>query len=130
MATAAGTFEITFGAEDAYQEADGVKLTRANGTQRFSGDIQGQGSVEWLMCYLPDGSASFAGLQRIDGSVGGRSGTFVMQASGSHDGSRSKATWSVIAGSGTNGLAGIRGEGSFDAPGGATANYNLGYALG
>ena len=130
MSNATGTFEITSGSEDAYEETqDGAKLTRASGTQRFTGDIQGDGSVEWLMCYLPDTSATFVGLQRIDGSVGGHSGSFVMQAIGIHDGKQSKATWSVVTGSGTGALAGISGEGSFHAPGGPQATYNLEYRL-
>jgi uncharacterized protein DUF3224 len=131
MTNAAGTFEITSGSEDAYEETqDGVKLTRASGTQRFTGDIEGDGSVEWLMCYLPDTSATFVGLQRIDGSVGGHAGSFVMQAVGMHDGKQSKASWSVVTGSGTGELAGISGEGSFHAPGGPQATYNLEFRLG
>jgi hypothetical protein len=131
MTNATGTFEITSGSEDAYDETqDGVKLTRASGTQRFAGDIEGDGSVEWLMCYLPDTSATFVGLQRIDGSVGGHAGSFVMQAVGMHDGKQSKASWSVVTGSGTGELAGISGEGSFHAPSGPQATYNLEYRLG
>jgi hypothetical protein len=128
MANATGTFEITSGSEDAYHETDrGVRLTRAKGTQRFTGEIEGDGSVEWLMCYLPDGSATFVGLQRIDGSVGGHTGSFILQAAGTHDGTQSKASWSVVAGSGMGELAGITGEGSFHAPGGPEATYNLEY---
>jgi hypothetical protein len=130
MENATGTFEISFGNEDSYEEAEnGLKLTRASGTQRFTGEIVGDGSVEWLMCYLPDASATFVGMQRIDGSVGGHAGTFVMQAVGGHDGKQSKASWSVVAGSGTGELTGIRGEGSFHAPGGPQATYNLEYRL-
>jgi hypothetical protein len=130
MSDGAGTFEITSGSEDPYHETeDGVKLTRASGTQRFTGEIEGDGSIEWLMCYLPDTSATFVGLQRIDGSVDGHAGSFVMQAVGVHDGKQSKASWSVISGSGTGELAGIRGEGSFHAPGGPEATYNLEYWL-
>lgn len=130
MSIASGTFEITSGSEDAYHEAEaGVKLTRASGTQRFSGDIEGEGSVEWLMCYLPDRSATFVGLQQVEGSIDGHAGSFVMEAVGVHDGKQSKATWTVVVGSGTGDLAGISGEGSFHAPGGPQATYNLEYRL-
>jgi uncharacterized protein DUF3224 len=130
MSDAAGTFQIISGSEDPYQETEhGVKLTRASGTQRFAGAIEGDGSVEWLMCYLPDASATFVGLQRIEGSVDGHAGSFVMHAIGVHDGTQSKASWSVIPDSGTGELAGIRGEGSFHAPGGPEATYNLEYRL-
>jgi Protein of unknown function (DUF3224) len=47
MATASGTFEITSMGEETLHDLDGGgKLTRANGTQRFSGDIEADGSVE------------------------------------------------------------------------------------
>ena len=130
MSNAIGTFEITSMGEDTYHETEGgVKLTRARGAQRLTGDIEGHGSVEWLMCYLPDKTATFVGLQRIEGSVGGHAGSFVMHAVGVHDGMQSKASWSIVAGSGTGELAGIIGEGSFHAPGGPRATYNLEYQL-
>ena len=54
--TATGTFEVLTGGEDAYREAEGeARLTHAHGRQRFSGGIEGDGSIEWLMCYLPSG---------------------------------------------------------------------------
>ena len=106
-----------------------MRLTRAKGTQRFTGDIEGDGSVEWLMCYSPDGTARFLGLQEITGSIGGRAGSFVVEATGDHDGMRSKGTWSVIPGSGTGALAGISGEGGFEAPSGPNASYSFEYRL-
>ena len=103
----------------------GSLLAHATGTQRFTGDLQADGAVDWLMCYLPDRSATFVGLQRIDGSIDGRSGTFMMHADGSHDGTGSDRTWTVVPGSGTGGLVGIAGEGSFNAAGGPTVTYVL-----
>ena len=130
MANATGTFTVTSMGEDTYREGkDGQKLTRANGTQQFGGDLEGDGSVEWLMCYLADGSARFAGHQRLEGSVEGRSGSFVVEAIGTFDGGRSIGDWTVIEGSGTGELAGITGRGGFEAPGGTEASYHLEYEL-
>ena len=130
MPTAAGTFEVKLGGEEAYHEADGdVRLTHANGTQRFSGDIEGDGSIEWLMCYLPDGGARLVGMQRISGTLDGHRGTFMIDAIGDHDGKSSTATWHVIDGSGTGELAGISGQGGLDAQGGPTVSYHLDYAI-
>ena len=130
MPDATGTFEVTPGSEDTlHAPEDGPKLTHATGTQSFSGQIQGEGSVDWLMCYLPDMSAKLVGVQRIDGSVDGRTGTFVMTAVGSHDGTGSTASWTIVDGSGTAELSGITGEGSFHAAGGSTVEYVLTYRL-
>ncbi len=129
MAGATGTFTITSMGEDTLQEVEGgTKLTRAYGTQAFTGDIEGEGSVEWLMCYLPGGTARFLGVQRITGSIGGRTGTVVIESVGDHDGSQSKGTWTVIAGAGSGELSGLTGEGSFQAPG-REVTYSLEYRL-
>jgi hypothetical protein len=69
-----GEFQVTGWDEKPYLERDGKRLTRASVTQKFSGAIQGEGSVEWLMCYRPDGTADFVGLQHIDAIVDGRDG--------------------------------------------------------
>jgi hypothetical protein len=130
MIEASGTFEIEGWDEQAVHDRAGeVKLTRVSGVQRFTGDIEGDGTVEWLMCYAPDGTARFVGLQRIEGSIGARRGSFVVESSGDHDGASSKGTWTVIAGSGAGDLAGISGEGGFDAPGGMTVSYHLAVEL-
>src|SRR5205814_9206087 len=130
MAKATGTFDVTAGGEDAYRDAAGEpKLTRVHGTQRFSGDIEGDGSVEWVFCYFPAGGARFLGLQRIEGSVGGRSGSILMESVGDHDGQQSRGTWRVIPGAGTGDLRTMAGHGSFHAPGGRTVTYELDYDL-
>jgi hypothetical protein len=130
MATATGTFEVTGGGEDVYRQAEGeVKLTRARGTQRFSGDLVGEGSVEWVFCYFPAGGGRFLGLQRIEGLLGGRRGSFVLESIGDHDGRQSRGVWRVIPGSGTGELEGITGQGDFHAPGGREVSYMLEYEL-
>jgi hypothetical protein len=130
MVNATGSFDVLGGSQDTYHEADGdPKLVRAHGNQRFSGDIEGEGSVEWLFCYPPEGPASFVGLQRIEGSVGGRRGAFVMESRGSHDGRASTGEWRIVPGSGTHELEGLSGTGEFDAPGGPKVSYRLDYDL-
>src|SRR5207253_8147354 len=58
------------------------KLTRATVTKTFSGDIAGEGHVEYLMMYRSDGSATFVGLKRVVGRVAGKAGSFVLQRTG------------------------------------------------
>ena len=108
----------------------GGKLSEAKVTQRFTGDIGGEGSVVWLMCYTDEKTASFVGLQRIVGSVGGRTGSFVMDTDGTFDGTVARGDWSIIAGSGSGALAGIEGDGHFEAPHGPKATYAIEYEIG
>lgn len=128
MTKAAGSFDVQAWDEKPYDELEGGrKLTKASVKQRFSGDIEGDGSVEWLMFYREDGTATFVGLQRFIGSVHGRSGSFVLETSGEYDGNEARAAWSVISGSGTEELRGLRGKGTYVAPHGSRASITLEY---
>ncbi|HKY51291.1 MAG TPA: DUF3224 domain-containing protein [Candidatus Limnocylindria bacterium] len=116
--------------EKPYAElGDGRKLTRASVTQRFTGDIDGEGSVEWLMFYRTDKTAHFVGLQRVTGAIARRRGTFVLETSGTYDGTTARASWSVVTGSATDELSGLRGRGQYAAGHGSTADYTLDYTL-
>ena len=46
------------------QPAEGPVLTRIHVEERFSGDLQGDGVVEFLQAARADGSASFVGIER------------------------------------------------------------------
>ena len=125
---ARGTFEIKAWDETPYVELDGErKLTRASVEQALSGDLDGEASVEWLMCYREDKTADFVGLQRFVGRLGERSGSFVMTTQGTFDGVKAAGPLTVIAGSGTDELTGITGSGAFDAPHGETPTFELDY---
>ena len=111
---AKATFGIISWDEKTYNEIEGApKLTRASVTKSYQGDIEGEGKVEYLMMYRTAGSASFMGLERVTGSVGGRSGSFVLQHTGTFEDGVAKVTLSVVPGSGTGDLRGIKGEGGF-----------------
>jgi len=111
---AKSTFGIKSWDEKTYNEIEGApKLTRVSATKSYQGDIEGEGKLEYLMMYRTAGSASFMGLERVTGSVGGRSGSFVLQHSGTFEGGVAKVTLSVVPGSGTGDLRGLSGEGRF-----------------
>ena len=111
---AAATFALKSWNENPYNEMQGApKLTRVNATKSYLGEITGEGQVEYLMMYRDDGSATFTGLERLVGTLGGRSGSFVLQHSGTFERGVATAILSVVPGSGTEELRGIKGEGQF-----------------
>ena len=126
---ATASFKIAGWDEKTYTELeDGGKLTQASVKQAFSGEIEGDGAVEWLMCYRPDSTAEFVGLQHFVGRIGGRSGSFaLLQTAGSFDGTEARGELSVVPGSGTQDLRGLRGNGEFSAPIGSVAAVTLDY---
>lgn len=130
MDKATGKFTVTGGNEHIIRAAEGEpRQAWVSGSQRFEGDIIGSGAVEWMFVYLPDRTARFLGFQRIEGSICGRSGTVVLESTGFHDGRSSVGTWRILPGSGTGELAGIGGQGDFEAPGGAEVGYRLEYEI-
>ena len=111
---ATSTFEIKGWDAKPYDEFDdGRKLTRATVTKSYLGDIEGEGKLEYLMVYGPDGSASFVGVERVVGRIGGRSGSFVLQHNGTFQGGVARDTWLVVPDSGTGNLQGLRGKCDF-----------------
>lgn len=112
----------------AYDEpAKGPALTRIHVEESFSGDITGDGVVEFLQAAQTDGSASFVGIERVAGEIGGRRGTFLLQDAGTVQDNIVSGDWFVIAGSGTGELTGLRGEGGFRADLGEGAQVHLDY---
>ncbi|HET9016282.1 MAG TPA: DUF3224 domain-containing protein [Thermomicrobiaceae bacterium] len=106
------------------------KLTRAHVTNTFSGDIEGTGTLEYVMVYREDGSVPFTGLERVDGRIGNRAGSFVLRHEGTFKEGVAEAHWTIVPGSGTEDLRGLRGEGGFVARHGEEqASYTLDYAI-
>ena len=109
------------------EQAEGPALTRIHVEEGFSGDISGDGVVEFLQAARADGSASFVGIERVTGTLAGREGSFLLQDAGSVEGNVVSGEWFVIPGSGTGELAGLRGEGGFRANLGEGAQVHLDY---
>jgi hypothetical protein len=111
--TANARFAIKKWDEKPYSEEPGQpRLTRASVTKTYTGDIEGDGQVEYLMMYRSDGSAVFVGLERVLGRIGGKTGTFVLQRTGVFEGGQARESYFVIPGSGTGDLQGLAGDGS------------------
>ena len=110
------TFKIISWDEEPFDEPeDGVKLTRAHVKKSFHGDLSGTGNLMYVMTYLNSGGATFTGFEKVVGSLGGRTGSFVLRHTGSYDGEKATAEYEVVPGSGTDELAGLSGTGGFSA---------------
>ena len=109
---ATARFSIKSWDEKPYNEGAGLpKMTRASVAKTFTGDLTGEGQVEYLMMYREDGSATFVALERIVGQLAGKTGSFVLKRTGAFEDGVAKESYLVIRGSGTGELKGLRGEG-------------------
>jgi hypothetical protein len=110
---ASGTFTIKQWDEQPYAEAgDAPKLTHARATTTYSGDLEGEGTSALLMVY-DQADATYAGYERIVGSLDGRSGSVVLRLDGGFQDGAARTTWTVVEGTGTGDLAGLEGEGGY-----------------
>jgi len=95
-------------------ETESPKLLEIHITERFSGDIDGESTVRALQVQYDGKSARMVSMQRFRGKLCGREGTFVLQGEETVENGKIKAGWSVVPGSATGDLAGLRGEGGFE----------------
>ena len=129
--TANARFAIKSWDEKPYSEGQDLpKMTRASVSKTFTEDIEGEGQVEYLMMYRADGTATFVGLERITGRIAGKSGSFVLQRTGVFENGQAKESYSVVPGSGTGQLLGLRGEGRSAVGHGSEHPFALDYEVG
>ena len=124
MTQVTGTFKVLGWEEMSYDAADLPQLTHASVSEELQGGIEGEASIRYLLASHEDRTASFIGLARVVGRIGERSGTFVMQDVGTFRNGVAKGKWTILSGTSTGELEGIRGEGYFD-----TTHDNATYTL-
>ena len=129
MAKAEGTFSLDrFDAEDPYDDHDGVKISRAHISKTFTGDLVGTSETD-LITVTAENPAAYVAIERFDGIMLGRKGTFILQhEAGGRDGVP-WMTWKIVESSGTGELAGLRGEGQIIVAPDGGHSYELIYEL-
>jgi hypothetical protein len=108
-------------------QSAGPALTEVHIIENFTGDIDAQSTVRALQLLRDDKSASLVSMQRVTGKLAGRTGTFVLQGSETVQDGNIKATWSIVPGSATGDLKGLRGEGGFEGAFGKGSDGTLDY---
>jgi Protein of unknown function (DUF3224) len=134
--TATCKFQVASWSESAYADIDGEGttvgdmyypkrgLSKAEVSYVYSGDIQGTGTLVYLIAYKAD-AAPVLGLERFTGSIGGREGSCVFRHVGSQDAGSVSARLEVVPGMGTGGLEGLVGEAELAIAGHSDDGYDL-----
>ena len=125
-----GVFEVTSWSEEQVGGLEGAaKVTVAGIGQRFTGGIEAETKWDMVMTYRDDGTADFVGYQRLQGRVGDKEGTFVLQGLGQFDGAEARTRVEVVPGNSTGELTGLRGSGLAVAPMGSTGTFSFDFDL-
>jgi hypothetical protein len=108
---AKGSFEVTMHPEPPYDVLDGVSLGVIRITKRFTGLLAATSEVTMVAARTPiDGSAGYVAIERVTGELQGRTGTFVLQHSGTMNRGERSLSVTVVPDSGTGQLQGISGR--------------------
>jgi hypothetical protein len=110
-----GEFDVRSSAQPGCDLGDGIEAMHSRFDKVFRGPLDAVGVVHMLAVVTPTpGSAAYVAIERIVGSIDGRTGTFCMQHSGTMDRGAPSLTVSVVPDSGTDALAGLRGTLAID----------------
>lgn len=107
---ATGTFEVKLAPQPLASVDGGPLMGRLSINKTFSGDLQGTSQGEMLSAGTAvKGSAGYVAMECVTGTLQGKSGSFVLQHSGTMNRGAPQLTISVVPDSGTDELTGLSG---------------------
>ena len=107
MPQAGGPFEVKL----APQTTDAATLNRMSIDKQFHGDLEATSKGEMLSAMTDvKGSAGYVALERVSGTLHGRTGTFALQHSGTMTRGERQLSVTVVPDSGTGQLTGLAGR--------------------
>ena len=115
MTRATGTFDVTLVPLEQHEAAVG----RMSIEKQFRGDLDATSAGEMLAAMTDvEGSAGYVALERVSGTLHGRSGAFILQHSGTMTRGNGQLAVSVVPDSGTDELKDLSGTMRIDIAGG------------
>ena len=128
MEHANGEFDVSVTPLPLSGPAEDSALGRMSIEKQFRGDLVATGKGQMLTAMTgTEGSAAYVALDRIAGTLGGRSGSFVLAHHGTVSAAGSDVAASVVPDSATGELAGLRGRGSISVADDGTHTLMLEY---
>ena len=127
MTRASGTFEVKMTPQD--DKSEDASLGRMLLDKQFHGDLEATGKGQMLTAMTPvQGSAGYVAIEKVSGTLKGRTGTFVLQHTGTMTRGEQQLSITVVPDSGTGQLAGITGRMDIKIEGGKHS-YEFEYIL-
>jgi hypothetical protein len=108
---ASGTFDVKINPQAPDDYADGTALARMSIDKQFHGDLEGTSKGQMLSAGTEvKSSAGYVAIERVAGTLHGRSGSFVLQHSGTMTRGEPQLMVTVVPDSGTGQLVGLAGR--------------------
>ena len=126
---ATGSFEVNLVPQSLANADAGPLMGRLSINKTFSGDLQATSKGEMLSAGTAvKGSAGYVAMECVTGTLHGKSGSFVLQHSGTMNRGAPQLTVSVVPDSGTEELTGLTGTLSIQIAGGKHS-YAMDYEM-
>jgi hypothetical protein len=110
MNKAAGTFDVKINPLPPYNSSADAKLARMSIDKQFHGDLEATSQGEMLSAGTDvKGSAGYVAIERVTGTLNGRSGGFVLQHNATMTRGAPYLNIVVVPDSGTGELVGLNG---------------------
>jgi len=127
-AHAAGPFDVKVTPQD--DKSDDPLLGRMTLDKQYHGDLDATGKGQMLTAgSAVKGSGAYVAIEKVTGSLQGRTGSFVLQHTGIMTQNTPQLTITVVPDSGTGQLAGIAGKMTIIIAAGGKHSYDLEYTL-
>jgi hypothetical protein len=130
MTRITGTFDVTMGKESVHDAAQASGIGRMSLAKRYHGALAATGVGEMMaaMTATP-GSAGYVAMEKVEGTLEGRSGSFFLQHSGTMNRGAPTLSVTVVPDSGADELVGLSGTLMIRIEGGKHF-YDFDYAIG
>lgn len=126
---AVGHFHVKLTPQAAAPGIESAGLGRMTIDKQFEGELAAHSLGEMLAFRTTvSGSAGYVAMERVDGSLNGRKGSFVLQHSGTMNRGESSLALTVVPDSGTGELAGLTGAMTIEIKSGLHS-YHFDYQL-
>ena len=111
MQLAKGTFEVKLTPLAFEGEVAGSALGRMSTDKQIAGDLVGSSKGQMLSAFTgTQGSAGYVAIERVEGALAGRAGSFVLQHNATMNRDVPSLSVTVVPDSGTGALAGLAGD--------------------
>lgn len=126
---ATGPFEVKLNPLSTYDNSEGSLLGRMSIDKQFHRDLEATSKGEMLSAMTSvKGSAGYVAIERVSGTLDGRSGTFALQHNATMTRGVPQLVITVVPDSGTEQLAGLAGAMTIDIVDGKHS-YDFEYTL-
>ncbi|MGH1541766.1 MAG: DUF3224 domain-containing protein [Arenicella sp.] len=107
-----GQFQVSLKPQEPYgKSGNGINLGRMSIDKTFSGELDASSTGEMLSAItVVQGSAGYVAIERVEGSLNGKQGSFVLQHYGTMNKGKDQLVVEVVPDSGTQELTGLSGK--------------------